>query len=208
MAKRLDVLRSFVRDAARAGAQGVRRFRPVANARELFDELRARRASLTEGALGAAIANGVSGAHGITVSIQGGRVIADVSYEDGESREFAIIPDQARFAPRGAKEVIFSLEPPEAVNDMRSREIVGAVAAAIARALWGPVLGPRPEGEHALVDREGARLRADLRTIPAVRATLEGSPLGVALDVISIESFSVEDRTLRLVIALPLSPLG
>lgn len=200
---RFDVLKSLVRGAAKAGAEQVKRLRPVANLRQAMVELRARRATLTEGALSSAIAHGVRGVTAATVSLQDGRIVADVGLEEGETLVLAIIPEQARFAPRGAKEVIFSVEPPEAVDDSRARDIVGAVAAAIARALWGPILGPRRPDEHALVEREGARLRADLRSVPAVRSTLEGSALAVALEVISIESFAIEDRVLRLVIALP-----
>ena len=201
---RLDVLRSLVRGAAKAGADRVSKLRPVANARQAMVELRARRATLTEGALSSAIAHGVRGVTAATVSLKEGRILADVGLEDGETLTLAIVPEQARFAPRGAKEVLFSVEPPEAVEDSRARDIVGAVAAAIARALWGPILGPRRPDEHALVEREGARLRADLRTVPAVRSTLEGSALAVALEVISIKSFTIEERALRLVVALPM----
>lgn len=69
------------------------------------------------------------------------------------------------------------------------------------------MLAPRRGDEQALVEREGARLRADLRTVPAVRAALEGSALAMALEVLTIESFALEDRALRLKIGLP-SPFG
>ena len=52
-----------------------------------------------------------------------------------------------------------------------------------------------------------ARLRADLRTVPAVRAALEGSGLAMALEVLTIESLALEDRALRLKIGLPV-PFG
>ncbi len=204
---RLDVFKSLVRSAAKAGANQVKKLGPVRNARRAIAELRARRATLTEGALSSAIVNGAPGVRAATVSLQDGRLIADVGFDDGETLVLSIVPEQARFAPRGAKEVIFAVEPPESIGSSRARDIVGAVAAAIARTLWGPILGARRPDEHALVELEGARMRTDLRTVPAVRSTLEGSALGVALEVISIEKFEIEERTLRIVIALPMPPV-
>jgi len=201
---RLDILKSLVRSAAKASGERLSKLSTVTNARQAIEELRARRSTLNEADVGRAITSGTTGVRAATVSLRNGRAAVDLGYEDGRNLTFAIIPEQTRFAPRGAKEVIFSVEPPEVVEDARAREVVGALAAAIARALWGPVLGERTVHEQALVDREGARLRADLRTVPAVRAALEGSPLAMALEVISIESFAIEDRVLRVVIALPI----
>jgi hypothetical protein len=194
-----------VRSAAKAGSERLGSLAPVQGARRALEELKQRRATLSEGMIGAAVAH-APGVRAATVSLEAGQIRVDATFDDGESRVFAVVPEKVRFAPRGAKELLFSLEPPESVNDARVRDVVGSVAAAIARALWGPVLGPREGDEQALVEREGARLRADLRTVPAVRSALEG-PLGMALDVLSIESFVIEDRALRFKIALPLPPI-
>ncbi|MCA9610196.1 MAG: hypothetical protein KC619_31585 [Myxococcales bacterium] len=201
---RFDVLKSLVRTAAKSGAERLGKMKSVNELRHALGDLRARRAALSEAALTRAITHGVADVRAVSVQLENGRAVVDVSFERGDPLVVAVIPEQTRFAPRGAKEVLFSVEPPELVADARVREIVGAFAAAIARVLWGPMLGERKEGEHALVDREGARLRADLRTVPSVRAALEGSTLGMALDVLSIESFAIEDRVLRVTIALPL----
>lgn len=205
MASRIDVLRSWVRSAAKAGSERISALPPVQNARRVLEELKQRRASLSESAIGSAAAH-TPGVRAATANVDGARIRLDATFDDGEYRVFAVVPEKVRFAPRGAKELLFSLEPPEAVNDAQVREVVGSVAAAIARALWGPVLGPRQGDEQALVEREGARLRADLRTIPAVRSALEG-PLGLALDMITIESFSFEGRALRFKVGLPLPSL-
>lgn len=205
MAKGLDVLRSWVRSAAKAGSERLGNLTAVQHARRALEELKQRRASLSEAAIGSAVAH-APGVHAATVSIDGGQIRVDATFDDGESRVFAVVPERVRFAPRGAKEVLFSVEPPERVNEARVRDVVGSLAAAIARALWGPVLGPREGDEQALIEREGARLRADLRSVPAVRAALEG-PLGMALDLFSIESFAIEERELRFKVALPLPPL-
>lgn len=206
MSKRGDLLRSLVHRAAKAGADRIGRMPAVAGARQAIEELKQRRASLGEAALSSAVAH-APGVRASSVSISGGLMRIDLAFDDGESRVFAVEPEAVRFAPRGAKEVLFAVEPPEMVSDARVRDAVGCVAAAIARTLWGPALPPRAGDEQALVEREGARLRADLRTVPAVRAALEGSALAMALEVLTIESFTLEDRALRLKIGLPL-PFG
>lgn len=205
MSDRFDVLKSWVRGAAKGTASRLGKLGPVANARQAIDELRQRRASLSEGAISSAVARAPDVASS-TASIRDGLIRLDLSYDDGEHRVFAVVPERVRFAPRGAKEVLFSVEPPELASDPRVRDAVGCIAAAIARALWGPVLGARRGDEHALTEREGTALRTDLRSIPAVRSALEGGPLGVALEVLTIESFVIEDRRLRLKIRLPMLP--
>jgi hypothetical protein len=203
---RLDLLRSWVRTAAKASADRLAKMGPVANARQAFEELRQRRASIGEAPLSRALAHAPDVAASM-VSIRDGRIRVDLGYEDGSTLVFSVLPETVRFAPRGAKEVIFSIEPESLASDGRVRDAVGCIAAAIARAVWGPVLGRRGADETALVEREGLRLRADLRTVPSVRATLEGSPLAMALEALSIESFDVEDRALRVKIGLPLPPI-
>jgi hypothetical protein len=202
---RFNVLRSWVRGAAKASADRLGKLESVANARQAISELRQRRASLSEGALSSAVARGAE-VVASTASIRDGLIRLDLTYEDGEQRMFAVLPERVRFAPRGAKEVLFSIEPPELASDSRVREAVGCIAAAIARALWGPVLGQKRGDEQALTEREGSSIRTDLRSIPAVRAALEGSPLAMALEVITIEAFVLEDRRLRLKIGFPSLP--
>lgn len=202
MASRFDVLKSLVRSAARAGAERVKDLDAVRGARAALAELRQRRIPITEPMMSSAIAQ----CHGIaatSVSLTNGRIVVDASFDDGRSLAMTVLPQEVRFAPRGAKEILFTVEPPEVVGDSRARDIVGCVAAAIARGVWGPMLGPRTDGEAALVEREGARLRCDLRSVPAVRASLEGSPLAMALDVLTISGFEIEDRLLRVSIGLP-----
>ncbi|HEY8427991.1 MAG TPA: hypothetical protein VIL20_06430 [Sandaracinaceae bacterium] len=199
---RLDLLRSLVRSAAKAGAERLGKLGPVAGARQVLDELKQRRASVSEAALSSAVAC-MPGVRASTVSARDGWLRIDLTFDDG-SVVFAVAPELVRFAPRGAKEVLFRVEPEELARDERVRDAVGGLAAAIARALWGPMLPPRKTDEQALVERDGTRLRADLRTVPAVRAALEGSPFEMALDVITIDSFAIEDRALRIKIGLPI----
>lgn len=204
MASRFDVLKSLVRSATQKAGDELSKLGPVAGAREALAEIRNRRASLSEGALGSAVSQ-AEGAAATTVSVMRGRILVDVTWDDGRNTQVAILPEKARFAPRGAKEVIFRVEPPDAVSDYRVKEVVGCLAAAIARTLWGPFMGERVAAEQALVEREGARLRCDLRSIPSVRALFEGSSLAMAMDVIGIEAFVLEDHALRVKVGLPFS---
>lgn len=201
---RFDVLRSLVRSAAQAGRERLSKLDSVTGVREAIEEIRARRITLSEAALTRAISDGMRDVSAVTVSLRDGRASVDLGFEDGQAVVFAFVPEQARFAPRGAKEVIFRVEPAEAVQNVRVREAVGAVAAGIARALWGPILGERRREEAAFVEREGGQLRADLRSVPAVRAMLEGSSFAMALEVLSIEGFAIEERGLRVIVALPM----
>lgn len=202
MASRFDVLKSLVRSAARAGAERVQDLGAVRGAKAVLAELRQRRVTITEPMMSSAIAQ-TPGVSASSVSLANGRIALDATFEDGRSLAMTVLPQEVRFAPRGAKEILFTVEPPEIVGDGRARDVVGCVAAAIARGVWGPMLGPRTDGEAALVEREGARLRCDLRTVPAVRASLEGSPFAMALDVLTIGGFEIEDRALRVTLGLP-----
>ena len=112
MAGRLDLLKSLVRSATQASAERLRDLKPVANARKVLEELKARRATLDEQMVSKALAR-AEGVRGVSVRLSDGRIGCDLSYDDGANLVFAVIPDQARFAPRGAKEVVFRVEPPE-----------------------------------------------------------------------------------------------
>jgi hypothetical protein len=206
VAGKLDLLRSLLRGAADAGRDRIAKLGPLERAKQALGEIRERRTRVTEGAISAAIAR-VPGIRETTVSIHDGRVIVDAAYDDGRAVVLSTAPELARFAPRGAKEILFSIDPPELAKDSRARELIGAIGAAMARGLWGAFLPPAPGSEVAFSEREGDRVRVDLRTIPAVESVLRGSPLAQALEIVSIESFTIEDRSIRIRIALPL-PFG
>lgn len=202
MADRLDVLRSFLRSAADAGSRGLAKVTSWDRVRKLVDELRARRTRLPEAQLSAAMAR-APGVTDSTVQVVEGRLAVVNGYDDGATVAFTVVPEQTRFAPRGAKEVIFRVEPAEMVGDPRVRESVGVLAAAVAFLLWGPALGLRRGHQSVLVEREGVRLRADLRELPAVRDALEGGPLAPVLDSLRVDRFELGERALSVVVALP-----
>jgi hypothetical protein len=210
MGNRLDRFRSVVRNLAQRAKGAFDHVTSVTAVREAVREIRERRARIPERVLARAVlhAGTVSAA---SVRTRAGRIEITAELASGKVIRATLIPSGARFAPRGAKELFFDVDPPEAIGEPELRAMAGRIAAAVARALWGPLL-PRSNGERdggALADREEGRLRIDLRTCPAVRAVLtKGGPVLFLLDALSIERFEVDERGLSFQIALPTFPFG
>jgi hypothetical protein len=124
---------------------------------------------------------------------------------NGHEVHFSLAPVAVRFAPRGAKEISFDVEPPGTFD----HSIVGSLAACIARATWPMILPPdaRDVGS-AIVERESPeRIRVDLRTVPAVRRFASRGTAAMVFDVLELESIRVEPGALALKLKLPqLSP--
>jgi hypothetical protein len=112
------------------------------------------------------------------------------------------------FAPHGAKELSFRVTPAEASQEPALREVVGALAALVARTIWSASLPPTTGAhEGGLVDREGDLLRIDLRTLGAVRSAMQRGPSVVAmLSVIAPERIEIVEDGLEVQLGLP--PLG
>ncbi len=202
---RSGVFRSFVR----AGADGVRaRLRgttPVALARRMLRELQAQRVVLTETQLTAAVVR-TPGVEAASVTARRGALQVDVTYDGGEALAFALTPDGARFAPRGAKEVLFRVTPGALSTQSKVRNTVGSLAGAMANALWAVVLGAATPQRlvGAIVDRDGSEgVRVDLRSVPAVRARLGRGPAAMVLDLLELERVLIEDGQLVLKLKLP-----
>jgi hypothetical protein len=83
------------------------------------------------------------------------------------------------------------------------RDLVAAIAALVAHALWAPFFGRLLNPSYdAIAEREGPEVRVDLRTVPAVRtATQKG--MGQVLDFLELSQLYVIDGALRLNIKLP-----
>ena len=112
---RRDDFRSLVR---RVGDQAQRTLTtgPVAAARKLLSEVAARQARVPDEVLTRAIAH-AEGVREASVACQGGRIRIDATFDDGTHIEVGLVPWDVRFAPRGAKEVVFRLEPRELGRD-------------------------------------------------------------------------------------------
>ena len=207
MSDRLDTLRSLIRAGADRARDRLEGIGPVAAVRKVIQELRRQRTIVTDRQLGSALAH-APGVEVASVSARRGALRVDATFRDGHTVAFDLMPFAARFAPRGAKEIVLQVVPPEAAGDTRVRDLVSSLAGAIAQGLWAVMLRPKPEDLHgAIVDRDGeGLLRVDLRTVPAVRKVQGKGPTALALELLELQRIVIEEGELALKVKLP--PLG
>ena len=202
---RLDLLRSLLRAGADRARGRLGDVGPLATAQRVLAELRRQRLVLHERALTQVVAH-IPGVRAATVTARHGAVLVDVTYCDGETVACRFFPESARFAPRGAKELVFRVEPPEALRAPRTREVAGALAGAIAHTLWSVAL-PKPESEDlsgAIVDRDGdAHVRVDLRTVPAARRAQSKGPTAMILELLELRGVEADEGEVALLVKLP-----
>lgn len=176
---RLDVLKSLVRSTAKRAASSLGELELGQAAGDLVQQALLRRMVVDEAQLTAAVCK-LGGIESATVSVTEYGIAVQVSDDRGQDLSVTLHPQTVSFAPRGAKEITFAVDPPEANSQPRCAEVFGAVASELACTLWATVL-PRTESTHQVfVHRHGASLSADLRTVPGVRQAL-GNPVGAAL---------------------------
>jgi len=145
----------------------------------------------------------VRGVDGASVASRGGAVRIDATFTDGGRVAMSLFPSGATFAPRGAKEIRFRVEPKEIAVGVHAAELAAAVAGTIARVLFGPFARGVSDFGGAIVDREGDLLRIDLRTIPALRGATEHGPLAALFEAIEPGEIVAEDGRLRVQVRLP-----
>lgn len=205
MGPRIDRFRMLVKTAAHRAGHTIGQAQPISALRSVLQELRDRRVRIPERQLARAVLRAGTVATA-SVRTRPGRIEIEAELESGRAVHVALLPLGAHFAPRGAKEIVFAVEPAEAANDSKVRDFVGMIAAQIARVIWGPFL-PVSEGavdDAALVDREKDHLRVDLRTCPSVLAATKGMPaLALVMDALRIERMDVDEQGLSVRIALP-----
>lgn len=202
MARRLDLLKSVFLRAAEASKTRLGKVRAIEDLRAMWRELRDRRVRIDAASLGASAANAPD-VEAMTVRVGLGRIMVDATFHGAGDLAFSVKPITPRFAPRGAKEIGFEVIPVELAKKAAVRDVVAHLSGAIARGLWSPVFRGEPTAEAALVERDGDRLRVDLRSVPTVGRALESSPMAPILDVLSIESFDLRDGFLTFRIGLP-----
>lgn len=211
MGDRWDALRSAVERAAtsvKERAQETAERSTFAKVRKAVRETMERKARLPLSHLRRLVMNvpGVRAGSVAIVAREGVRALAvDLELEEGKTVRAELVPAGIHFAPRGSKELSFRVTPAEASYEPAIKELVGALAAFIARTLWSaslpPATGPHESG---LVDREGDVLRIDLRTLGAVRSAMARGPaVALLLDVIAPEALEIDDDALVLRIGLP-----
>jgi len=200
MNDRFDILRSWVRAAADRAVDRVSETKFASMTKQLLERLTQQRWRLTDETLTTAAAH-ADGVDSAMVACHSGRMFVDASMTNGREVQFSLAPSSVRFAPRGAKEISFDVEPPDA----HDTSIVGALAACIAKATW-PMIAPADLAEvgSAIVERENpGRLRVDLRSVPAVRRFASTQTAAMIFDVLELESIRVEPGALALKLKLP-----
>jgi len=180
-----DRLRSLLRGAAREVTRRATSFAPLVEARRVFGELRQGRIPVPAESLRAQLLR-VPDLDSLWIDVTPAGVRVDASFTRGEPVRVTFVPVAARFAPRGAKELVFRVEPPEHAGSARVADLCAALAAAVARAIWAPILPPDDgSAADAIVERDAdAELRVDLRSLTPLRrlrgpqqAVLDGMPI-------------------------------
>lgn len=203
MADRLDTLRSYVADAAARAARRLAEVPAVGRLRRRLAQAQRGVLAIAEADLTAALAH-APGVRSATVLARRDALHLDLAFDDGGSWIGSLVPDSVRFAPRGAKEVGFRVEPPERAGDGRLRDVVAVLGGVLARTLWSMLVPPRtPRGLAGNVLREDGGWRVDLRSVPEIRRIPPGSPLGQALDLLELRELRCDDGELRLRVGLP-----
>lgn len=179
----------------------------VSALRTLARDLRGRSAGIPERML-ARVALRVPGVESSSLRIADGALLFEAELPGGRWARARIVPEAPRFAGRGAKELVFRVEPPEAAAEAAVRELVGGVAALVARTVWSAAMKPASGDafEGAFVEREGDVVFVDLRTVPSVRAALSTSAGAALTEAIRIERLECRDGALHAVIGLPAMP--
>jgi hypothetical protein len=190
MGDRFDSLRSLVRRAGQRAAERVREAPVVSALRQLRGDLGNRRLAIPERELNRA-ALSLPGIRSASVQADEGALRVDLETDTGRAIRARLVPSTPRFAPHGAKELVFLVVPEEAAGEPLLRAFVAAIGALVARMLWGamaPQLASERDSSSAVTDREGNELRIDLRSLPLVRAIAQ-TPAGTTLlDALSLES--------------------
>lgn len=201
---RSDWLRSMVRRAADNVGQRVREQPAVTAVRNLARDLSARSAGIPERILARA-AMRLPGVTSSSLRTGEGELVFEAELGNGRWARARVIPETPRFAARGAKELVFRVEPPDAAAEPVVKELIGCVSAIVARAVWSAAMKPSvgDQLEGAFVERDGNILHVDLRTVPAVRAALSNTAAATLLEAVRIERLDVRDGALHVVLGLP-----
>ncbi len=131
------------------------------------------------------------GIRSASVRADDGALRVELEADEGRSIQARLIPSTPRFAPHGAKELVFLVVPAEAAGEPLLRAFVAAIGSLVARALWGamaPTLANERDSSAAVTDRDGDELRIDLRTLPLVRAIAQTAGGTTLLDALSVDA--------------------
>ena len=200
MSDRSDFMKSLVRGFAEGASKRIGL--PLESLRKMVRTALAQASSIGDHQIAKALTR-VQGVSEASAVCRDERIWIEATSTDGLVLRFSIEPLGARFAPRGAKEVIFRVEPEELAGKAFARDLIGAVAALIAHTLWGPFLGRTASPQYdAIAEREGSEVRVDLRSVPAVRSAHQRG-LAQLFDALELGGIEVLDGALKLHLKLP-----
>jgi hypothetical protein len=200
MSDRSDYMKSLVRGFAEGASK--RLGTPLASLRKMLQTAIAQASSITDSQIAKALTR-VQGVSEASAVCREERIWVEATSSAGLIVRFSMEPKAARFAPRGAKEIIFHVEPEEIAAKAFARDLVGAIAALVAHTLWGPFLGRSTNPQYdAIAEREGNEVRVDLRSVPAVRSA-QHRGLGQLFDALELGRIEVREGSLKLHLKLP-----
>jgi hypothetical protein len=194
---RFDRLRSLVRTAGdKLGGT------PMRTVRKLMDDAMQGKVRITDHDLTRAVAHAPD-VETATVGCDEGIIRVDVTSKGAPPLIASFVPLPPRFAPRGAKEITFRVEPAEAARHPMVPAVTAALTAMLARGLWGAMMPRTVDPGLPIVDREDDLVRVDLRTVPIVRALLGRGRLGLVTDLFELAAIEPRDGELRLRLRMP-----
>jgi len=200
MSDRSDFVKSLVRGFAEGASK--RLGLPLENLRKAVRGAIAQASSVSDHQIAKALTR-VQGVSEASAVCREERIWVEATSTEGLIVRFSMQPMGARFAPRGAKEIIFRVEPEDVAGKAFARDLIGAVAALVAHTLWGPFLGRSSSPDYdAIAERDGAEVRVDLRSVPAVRGAHQRG-LGQLFDALELGSIEVREGSLKLHLKLP-----
>lgn len=200
MGDRADFVRSLIRGLAEGA--GRRLGIPFANLARMLREAVAQASSVSDRQIAKALTR-LPSVREASAVCRDERIWIEATFDDGENVKVSVMPLAPRFAPRGAKELSFHVEPEQLAGRANVRDLVGAIAALVAHSLWSPFFGRllNPSFD-AIAERDGAQVRVDLRSVPAVRAAQQKG-LAQLFDLLELSGLTVNEGALRLHVKLP-----
>ena len=200
MGDRSDLIRSLVRGLAEGA--GRKLGLPFTGLQKLVREALAQASSISDRQIAKALTR-LPIVREASAVCRDERIWIQATFDEGDTVSLSVEPLSARFAPRGAKEVLFRVEPPEFAGRAEVRDLVGAIAALIAHTLWAPFFGRLLNPVYdSIAERDGSHVRVDLRSVPAVRAAAQKG-LAQLFDLFELSGIAVSDGALRLQVRLP-----
>ena len=173
MSDRADRFRSLVRRLADRAVDASKGRLPWDGLTRSVAAIRNREVTLDSRVLNRALAR-AEDVREMTLRLTEGSMQVAFTTEDGQAggAEFSRI--ECHFAPMGAKELSVSVQSPDAVPERAVRAVVAALLQACGSRIWPGLCPAEPGSRGGIIVESGkeGRWRADLRSIPEVRAAV------------------------------------